>query len=80
MPDGLSETPDNLSETIRPFVLTLVGMDFLLYLCTSNFKLAMNMETYKNMIDRTTVKNESLGLMAFIIICSMMVIGLSSCM
>ena len=39
MPDGLSETPDNLSETIRPFVLTLVGMDFLLYLCTSNFKI-----------------------------------------
>ncbi len=38
MPDGLSETPDNLSETIRPFVLTLVGMDFLLYLCTCNFK------------------------------------------
>ena len=32
--DNLSEASDNLSETIRPFVCTLVGMDFLLYLCT----------------------------------------------
>jgi len=50
---------------------------FLYTFAPENKKRKMNMEANKNMVERTTLKNESIGLMAFILICSLMMIGLS---